>query len=188
MCPADSSPRRSRCRRAVVGWPSTSPGAGRSMPSSTADGLGLEVAPEGLGRLIDLGREVKAALAGHPQTAHPVDERLSGVYGTIFVNRLARRTPVRCTSAMSRSSPTVRSTARRAVPAQPPASPRCVPQASSGRGRRSSTSRSSARASLPGYSRTQPRGSSRSSQAPRTGSRARASRSIRVIPSCPGSC
>ena len=52
------------------------------------DGLGLEVAPEGLGRLIDLGREVKAALAGHPQTAHPVDERLSGVYGTIFVNRL----------------------------------------------------------------------------------------------------
>src|SRR5699024_5230930 len=51
------------------------------------DGLGLEVVPEGLGGLIDLGRDVKAALAGHPQTVHPVDGRLSGVDGTIFVNR-----------------------------------------------------------------------------------------------------
>ncbi|WP_343071817.1 proline racemase family protein [Brevibacterium renqingii] len=51
------------------------------------DRLGLDVVPEDLGELIALGREVKASLAGHPETAHPVDERLSGVYGTIIVNR-----------------------------------------------------------------------------------------------------
>ena len=34
--------------------------------------------------LITLGREVKAALAGHPSLVHPSDERLSGCYGTIL--------------------------------------------------------------------------------------------------------
>ena len=52
------------------------------------DALGVAVEPDRLGELIALGREVKAALAGHPATAHPSDDRLSGVYGTIIVNRL----------------------------------------------------------------------------------------------------
>lgn len=45
------------------------------------------VAPENLTALIALGREVKAGLADHPDTVHPEDDRLSGVYGTIFVDR-----------------------------------------------------------------------------------------------------
>lgn len=49
---------------------------------------GIEVAPDRLGELIAFGREVKAALEGHPLTVHPDDERLSGVYGTIVVDRL----------------------------------------------------------------------------------------------------
>ena len=53
-----------------------------------ADRLGLVVEPGALGDLIAVGREVKAALSGHPLTVHPTDERLSGVYGTIFVDRL----------------------------------------------------------------------------------------------------
>lgn len=47
----------------------------------------LEVVPENLTALIALGREVKAGLADHRDTVHPEDERLSGVYGTIFVDR-----------------------------------------------------------------------------------------------------
>lgn len=46
------------------------------------------VVPENLGSLIGLGRKVKAGLAGHPLTVHPNDDRLSGVYGTIIVDRL----------------------------------------------------------------------------------------------------
>lgn len=45
------------------------------------------VAPENLTALIAVGREIKAGLADHPDTAHPEDDRLSGVYGTIFVDR-----------------------------------------------------------------------------------------------------
>ena len=47
----------------------------------------LDVVPENLTALIALGREVKAGLADHPDTVHPEDDRLSGVYGTIFVDR-----------------------------------------------------------------------------------------------------
>lgn len=47
----------------------------------------LEVVPENLTALIALGREIKAGLADHPDTVHPEDDRLSGVYGTIFVDR-----------------------------------------------------------------------------------------------------
>lgn len=52
------------------------------------DRVGVEVVREDLGELIGLGREVKAGLSGHPLTVHPDDDRLSGVYGTIIVNRL----------------------------------------------------------------------------------------------------
>ena len=51
------------------------------------DEAGLHVAPENLTALIAVGREIKAGLADHPDTAHPEDDRLSGVYGTIFVDR-----------------------------------------------------------------------------------------------------
>jgi len=51
-----------------------------SLPAAAA---GLAVAPEHYAELIALGREVKAALAGHPAARHPGDDRLSGIYGTI---------------------------------------------------------------------------------------------------------
>ena len=47
----------------------------------------LDVVPKNLTALISLGREIKAGLADHPDTVHPEDDRLSGVYGTIFVDR-----------------------------------------------------------------------------------------------------
>lgn len=47
----------------------------------------LDVVPENLTALISLGREIKVGLADHPDTVHPEDDRLSGVYGTIFVDR-----------------------------------------------------------------------------------------------------
>jgi proline racemase len=50
--------------------------------------VGLSVIPENLNALIELGREVKAALADDPRVEHPTDPRLSGVYGTIFVEAL----------------------------------------------------------------------------------------------------
>lgn len=53
-----------------------------------AASAGLTVAPENLGELIALGREVKAALAGNPRLEHPTDPRLSGLYGTIVVDDL----------------------------------------------------------------------------------------------------
>ena len=56
--------------------------------SSDSSGDGLAVVPGNVNELIALGRQVKAALADHPLTRHPDDERLSGVYGTVIVNRL----------------------------------------------------------------------------------------------------
>ncbi|WP_432790121.1 proline racemase family protein [Brevibacterium sp. K11IcPPYGO002] len=66
---------------------------GAAAGSSQADEVGrlgevsCEVVPENLTALIAVGREIKAGLAGHPDTVHPEDDRLSGVYGTIFVDR-----------------------------------------------------------------------------------------------------
>ena len=51
---------------------------------AAADRFGLTVAPRDLPRLIEAGRAVKAALDGTPVTRHPEDERLSGLYGTVF--------------------------------------------------------------------------------------------------------
>ncbi len=48
---------------------------------------GRQVVPENLTTLIALGREIKPGLAENPHTVHPEDDRLSGVYGTIFVDR-----------------------------------------------------------------------------------------------------
>jgi proline racemase len=49
-----------------------------------AASLGLSVDPTDLPRLIDAGRRIKAALADHPDTVHPTDDRLSGIYGTVI--------------------------------------------------------------------------------------------------------
>lgn len=40
-------------------------------------------------RLVPLGREIKALLAGHPGVVHPGDDRLSGCYGVIFHETVA---------------------------------------------------------------------------------------------------
>lgn len=53
-----------------------------------ASSVGLTVAPEHLTELIVLGRGVKAALAGDSRTEHPVDPRMSGVYGTVIYDDL----------------------------------------------------------------------------------------------------
>ena len=56
--------------------------------SARAADLELSVSPRALPRLIELGREVKETLAGHPATRHPRDDRLSGVYGVIWFDEL----------------------------------------------------------------------------------------------------
>ncbi|MEV0970505.1 proline racemase family protein [Microtetraspora glauca] len=52
--------------------------------SVPAAAFGLAVTPGDLTELIALGRAIKADLAGHPSARHPVDDRLSGIYGVIF--------------------------------------------------------------------------------------------------------
>ncbi|MEO8219913.1 MAG: proline racemase family protein [Specibacter sp.] len=52
-----------------------------SLPASA---VGLHITPQDLNRLIEAGRAVKAALAGHPAARHPDEPRLDGIYGTIF--------------------------------------------------------------------------------------------------------
>jgi len=54
-----------------------------------AAAVGLTVAPEHTSELIRLGREIKWALNDHP-AAQLDDARLSGVYGTIWVDDLGR--------------------------------------------------------------------------------------------------
>ena len=56
-----------------------------SLPAAAA---GLTVSPEHVGELTALGREVKWALDGEDVARHPSDQRLSGVYGTIFYDEL----------------------------------------------------------------------------------------------------
>jgi proline racemase len=54
----------------------------------TAAQLDLSVTPERLGELIALGREIKWALNESQHAVHPTDPRLSGIYGTIWVDDL----------------------------------------------------------------------------------------------------
>jgi proline racemase len=53
-----------------------------------AERLGLRVVPEDLPDLIAAGRRVKAALDGTDVARHPEDDRLSGIYGTVFHDAL----------------------------------------------------------------------------------------------------
>ena len=55
------------------------------LPASRA---GLVVEPQYLDRLIGLGREIKWALNEHEVARHPTDDRLSGIYGTIWYDEL----------------------------------------------------------------------------------------------------
>jgi proline racemase len=50
--------------------------------------VGLSVAPEHLGELIALGREIKWALNDTEHAVHPSDRRLTGIYGTIWFDEL----------------------------------------------------------------------------------------------------
>jgi proline racemase len=49
-----------------------------------AERLGLHVAPSDLPELIAAGRAVKAGLEASDVARHPTDDRLSGIYGTVF--------------------------------------------------------------------------------------------------------
>ncbi|XVX21889.1 proline racemase family protein [Actinomycetota bacterium] len=51
-----------------------------------AAAVGLSVEPRCLPRLIELGREIKAAAEAAGVVTHPSDERLSGCYGVIFTD------------------------------------------------------------------------------------------------------
>jgi proline racemase len=53
-----------------------------------AERVGLRVEPQHLPRLIEAGRAVKAALAASDLARHPVDERLSGIYGTVLYEQV----------------------------------------------------------------------------------------------------
>jgi proline racemase len=56
--------------------------------SVPAAAFGLSVVPSAYSELIAAGRAVKAALAGSNVARHPIDDRLSGIYGTILYDEL----------------------------------------------------------------------------------------------------
>ncbi|WP_233563829.1 proline racemase family protein [Cryobacterium tepidiphilum] len=56
--------------------------------SVEAKALGLSVVPADYVRLLQLGREIKWALNDSRLARHPLDDRLSGVYGTIIYDDL----------------------------------------------------------------------------------------------------
>jgi proline racemase len=53
-----------------------------------ASAVGLRVVPDDLQALIARGREIKHALEGSDVARHPADDRLSGIYGTVFHEEL----------------------------------------------------------------------------------------------------
>jgi proline racemase len=50
--------------------------------------FGLRIHPEDLNRLIEIGRRITRDLDGTPASRHPSDDRLSGIYGTVFYEEL----------------------------------------------------------------------------------------------------
>src|SRR4051812_38557066 len=54
-----------------------------------ASAVGLRVVPEDLAELIAAGRSIKRELDGMELARHPEDDRLSGIYGTVFYDELA---------------------------------------------------------------------------------------------------
>ncbi|WP_434080439.1 proline racemase family protein [Sanguibacter sp. Z1732] len=63
------------------------------MPNWTPPPVGLSIDPEHTGELIALGRQIKWALNETEVARHPVDPRLSGIYGTILFQRLPATEP-----------------------------------------------------------------------------------------------
>jgi proline racemase/trans-L-3-hydroxyproline dehydratase len=57
--------------------------------SVEAASVGLSVSAGDLPRCIELARRIRTAMAGHPATRHPQDDRLSGLYGVIFFEPIA---------------------------------------------------------------------------------------------------
>ncbi|MER7770263.1 proline racemase family protein [Kitasatospora sp. NPDC096140] len=62
--------------------------SGACYASVPAAALGLAVEPAQLAELTAAGREIRAALADSEAVAHPIDPRLSGVYGVILHDEL----------------------------------------------------------------------------------------------------
>lgn len=58
--------------------------SGAIYASVSAASVGLRVRPEDYTELIAIGREIKWLLNEHPVAKHAPDDRLSGIYGTIF--------------------------------------------------------------------------------------------------------
>ncbi len=50
--------------------------------------FGLAVSADNVGRFVAVAREMKGVLAANPAVIHPEDDRLSGLYGTIFFEDL----------------------------------------------------------------------------------------------------
>jgi proline racemase len=65
--------------------------SGAIYASVDASTLGLAVQPEHYHELIAIGREIKWALNDSEWAAHPQDERLGGVYGTILFDDLGNQ-------------------------------------------------------------------------------------------------
>lgn len=61
---------------------------GATYATLPASQVGLSVTPGHLGELITLGREIKWALHDTEYAVHPTDPRLTGIYGTIWVDHL----------------------------------------------------------------------------------------------------
>ena len=61
---------------------------GATYATLPASQVGLSVTPGHLGELIALGREIKWALNDTEHAVHPTDPRLTGIYGTIWVDDL----------------------------------------------------------------------------------------------------
>jgi len=59
---------------------------------ASVDTTELTLSPEAahLDALVSLGREIKTQLNAHPAVNHPQDQRLSGLYGTIFFDTLSQ--------------------------------------------------------------------------------------------------
>ena len=88
MCPATCCTAVSPSRHREVRSPSTSSTAEPSTPISTPRASDFGVTPENYADLIILGREVKHLLNATDYAAHPRDDRLSGIYGTILFEDL----------------------------------------------------------------------------------------------------
>lgn len=56
--------------------------------SARATDLDLRVEPGMLAQMIAIGREIKGQLSLRPESRHPTDDRLSGIYGTIWFDDL----------------------------------------------------------------------------------------------------